>query len=575
MKKARAPLFCLLLLCVSGARAAEVDVQVTGISGDMRESVLNSMILYRERNSELLDEFRIRTLHRAAPEQIEEALRPFGYYRAEVDAQLQRQDGVWLARYQVRPGPPVRVTSVNLELVGEGAEEEAFRQWRREFPLKPGERLQHQPYEEAKSALQGLARRIGFLDARWLEREIRVSVEELTARIDLRFDTGPRFRFGEVDFPDVPLGEPLLSRFLTFRPGEPFRTEDVLEFQRNLSASDYFNRVEVAPRPEAGGAGRVPVDVRLEMAPRTRYAGGVGYGTDTGARLTLGVQRRWVNARGHRMGAELLFSEVRDTLDLDYRIPLARPTTDSLGFTSEWIQETTETSERTTADIGMEVTRQLGDWLRAVGIIYQSESFTVGGESERSQMLIPGIRWQRVEAANRIFPRRGWRLAIGLNGASEDFLSATDLWQAEAEAKWIVPWGSGRLIAGTQLGVSEVDNFDVLPVSLRFFAGGDTSVRGYAYQSLGPTNEEGEVIGGRNLIVGSIEYDRMLNERWGYALFFDAGNAFNFDAPPLEKGAGLGLRVRLPFGLIRVDVASAITEPGNPWRLHLNIGPGL
>ena len=121
-----------------------------------------------------------------------------------------------------------------------------------------------------------------------------------------------------------------------------------------------------------------------------------------------------------------------------------------------------------------------------------------------------------------------------------------------------------------------VDNpFTEVPASLRFFAGGDRSVRGYAYQSLGPLDASNKVVGGKHLMVGSIEFEHSFNHRWGAALFYDAGNAMDHLGDELERGAGIGVRWKSPVGPVRFDLARALTLDGEPWRIHINIGPDL
>src|SRR5690606_9543527 len=119
---------------------------------------------------------------------------------------------------------------------------------------------------------------------------------------------------------------------------------------------------------------------------------------------------------------------------------------------------------------------------------------------------------------------------------------------------------------------TRIDEFSELPASLRFFAGGDQSVRGYRYNSLGPTDASGEVIGGRKLLVGSLEYEHRIRGGWSAAVFYDAGNALEDYGDSLARGAGFGVRWLSPIGQVRIDLASALSEDGNPWRLHLNIG---
>jgi len=149
--------------------------------------------------------------------------------------------------------------------------------------------------------------------------------------------------------------------------------------------------------------------------------------------------------------------------------------------------------------------------------------------------------------------------------------------QGDLRGKLILPLLGGRFITRADLGGSIAADFQELPVSQRFFAGGDFSVRGYAYNSLGPTNASGEVVGGKHLIVGSAEYDHYFGQkkRFGVALFIDAGNAFDFSQFDLFTGAGAGVRWRFPFGLLRIDGAQALDDPDHPWRLHISLGPDL
>ena len=134
------------------------------------------------------------------------------------------------------------------------------------------------------------------------------------------------------------------------------------------------------------------------------------------------------------------------------------------------------------------------------------------------------------------------------------------------------PW---RLIGRGTLGATLVDSIDDLPPSLRFYAGGDQSIRGFDYKELGTRDSSGTVVGGRYLVVGSAELERIINERWSLATFFDVGNAMDDPKVDFEQGAGFGLRFRLPFGQVRLDLASAISDENHPVRLHLSVGGDL
>jgi translocation and assembly module TamA len=120
------------------------------------------------------------------------------------------------------------------------------------------------------------------------------------------------------------------------------------------------------------------------------------------------------------------------------------------------------------------------------------------------------------------------------------------------------------------------DDFLALPPPQRFFTGGDESIRGHAFQSLGPRGPGGAVVGGSFLGVVSAELQRDLTRDWGLAGFVDAGNAFEgtrLTATRLAVGVGLGLRWRSPIGPVKVDLAHPLAIGPEDLRLHLRVGP--
>ncbi|MEO8742502.1 MAG: BamA/TamA family outer membrane protein, partial [Lysobacteraceae bacterium] len=161
-----------------------------------------------------------------------------------------------------------------------------------------------------------------------------------------------------------------------------------------------------------------------------------------------------------------------------------------------------------------------------------------------------------------------------LRGGSTAIGSDVSFVQARVQASFVRSFGHrNRLLLRGEIGRTFTGNFDQLPPSLRFFAGGDRSVRGYGYQEIGP-RVNGKNIGGRNLAVFSIEGEHRITQTWGAAAFVDAGDAFNA-SPHAHVGIGVGLRWRSPVGPVRIDIAHGLNDPQSPLRLHLNIGPDL
>lgn len=443
--------------------------------------------------------------------------------------------------------------------------------------IATGDALRHDAYDALRSRMQRVAQEQGFLSGRWITRRLLVDPEVNEARVELVYDVGPRYRFGAVDIQQDILRESFVDRFIPFEPGEIYATRGLLRLQRNLDASGYFASARVRPNLDAADDEfQVPIDV--EVVPRKRWAfeAGVGFSTDVGPRLRGSVENRYVNRRGHRAQADLELSQRRSGVSTRYLIPLADPLTERLEFNASLRREDTDTQTSDRAQLGASRIRtRSSGWTVSEGLRYERERFTIAGETRTTNFLIPSYQLNRTQADDDLFPQRGHRINLLAQGAAKSIGSSADFVQGVARGKMIAPLGSGRLIARTDLALTFTDRVEDLPSSLRFFAGGDTSIRGFGFERLGPTNADGRVIGGRHLIVGSAEYEHPVGRAFGAAVFTDVGNAFNeFDDVDPRVGIGVGARWRSPVGPIRFDVAHGI-DGSEPFRIHFTMGPDL
>jgi translocation and assembly module TamA len=564
-------------LCLSGPLlAVPVKVEVEGVRRELERNIRSVLSLEKEDEDDLTAE-RVRRLHERAPEEIGEALQPFGYYKPVVRGELRQEGERWIARYEVDEGPAIRIASVDLRVTGAGADDPEFRQITGDFPVKQGAALFHPDYEKGKDALVELSAENGYLDAEFEVSEVRVDLERYRADVVVHYETGPRYRFGDVRFNQDVVNPDLLTGYVSFKRGEPLDVDKVLQLQDALSDSPYWARVEVLTLQEEAQNLEVPIAVNLVPAKPQLFTAGVGYGTDSGARGTLGLELRRINRRGHRGQIQIVGAETEQSFQASYLIPGPYPRTDVLSFNTAYALENTDTAESESYLIGAQRTQtRWGDWREAFSLNYQRDDFEVGLDEGVSTLLVPGVSYERVKADDRIYTTNGYRLRLGVQGAEESLLSDSSFVQGTLSGKYIRTLGDRhRLITRAEAGYMETDQFRQLPPRFRFFAGGDQSVRGFGYQDLGEKDEAGNVIGGQALLVGSLEYEIRVLEDWSAAAFYDTGNAFRAFGDPLEYGAGLGVRWRSPIGPIRADVAWALSEDGTPFRFHLNIGPDL
>lgn len=562
---------------------ARVAVTVSGVNDELATNIRQYLRIY-ELDGELAPAtFRLRFLLNRGEQQIRDALAPYGYYRPTVVSSMQLEGDIWQIHYDIDVGEQVRIGQLDIQILGDAHDDEAFTQLLAQQPLTVNSIFSHSDYESLKSQLRSLAAERGYHDAQFVQQRVNIELSDLSAAVILHFQSGTRYRFGKISFCCNALEESLLQRFPAFAQGDFFNTRQLLDLQVALAGSDYFSSIEIAPRWEEldSDTQQVPIDVALAPNNRDRYQIGLGFGTDTGARATLGFDRRWLNPQGHQLKSLLRLSQLQNTGLISYNIPGKNPAKDLYSFTAEVNERNYNEQNTTLYRLTARDIRHYNKWQRTWQIGWQREDFSFGDEPTRSSnFLVPSAEFSFIESKsaqqNRNLIDDGYRLSIHVQGASDSVYAETSFISARVSAKWVHQLSEQwRVLLRGEVGGMQVDDFEKLSPSLRFFAGGDHSVRGYGYQQLGNTNAEGIVIGGQYLATGSVEFDYLWRDNWRFAVFSDFGNTSQSWPITLKQTVGVGVRWLSPIGPIRIDVANAIDEPDKPWRLHLTIGPDL
>ena len=554
----------------------KVIVDIAGVDSILETNIRLFLSIEQQKSSELLTPAQIRRLHRKADREITAALEPYGYYQPRIEASLidEGQDR-WRATYHIDPGAPVIIESFEFGIAGDAAEDSEYEALVNSGKPVVGGNFSHLEYESFKSSLAQLATERGYFVAEFVRHRVEIDRAANVAHIYLDYDSGPRYRFGELQLNRNIVDTELLRRYATFEPGDPYSLDLLLEFQRALNNTRYFQSVEIAPDQAVADGNEVPIRIKLEPRKRHLYKFGLGYGTDTGARAKFGWQVPLVNSRGHHFDSEIAVEEIGHRIFGNYSIPGLNPRTDKLVFSVGEEQERFETGTSTRRSLGVSLHHGRGKWRETLSLDYQEESFRIDNEDKKSALLLPGISWSRIWGREFTNVLDGMRLDFSVRGADTGLASDTGFEQYGFTLKFITSLGSrDRVIMRGSAGTIETDDFENIPSSIRYYAGGASSVRGYAYQSLGPTDVDGDAVGARRLLVGSIEYQHYFSDRWGMALFFDAGNAIDDFDDELEQGAGFGLRWKTLLGPVRIDLANAVSDDES-WRLHINIGPDL
>lgn len=567
------PAWALVLLCAPAPGAAEVVF--SGIDGRLEANVRALSPLATTSCDSA--RWRVDRLFRDADKKIVEALRALGYYEPVIDKTLRWDPDCWHAEFRIDPGQPVRLREVNIEFQGEAARDRVFLNRLPAERPQTGQVLDHGQYSTFKESVLRAAINTGFFDADFEHNQVLVDKQARSADLELRLSSGPKYRFGELTFSQGVLQDGLLRRYTDIEPGDPYSSKAINDLYEALNGSRYFSSVAIQTDPVNADAKTVPVNVQLTPAKRRSYAFGGGFSTDLGPYGRIGYLDRRINDRGHQFESNLFGSEVTTEIDGAYRIPRKDPRHDWFSIVGGYQHENTDTSEHDTYKLGVLRTKRLGsEWLQSRYLDYQFENFKVADQDSDSQLVIIGTSFEKVRGRSLSRATNGYRLSFNIRGASDSLGSDTSFLQIRTRAKWVRAFTEkSRLLARVSLSGTAKDELEDLPASVRFFAGGDQSVRGYEYESLGPVDDEGEVIGGSHQIDASLEIDYFLRNKWAIAAFVDTGDAFNDTDIELSTGVGIGIRWYSPVGPIRLDFAHPLDNPDEDFRIHISLGPDL
>jgi translocation and assembly module TamA len=516
----------------------------------------------------------LQRLYRDAPREIQTLLATQGYFSAKVESSLARSDGKWIARFQVDPGEPSRVSQADLEFTGAIASTEADRisRLRAQWALPVGSVFDQQSWEDAKRELLKDLLIRDYPAARIAESEARVNPQTREVAIRISVDSGPPFTFGELDISGLKrYSSSVVEKLNPIEPGSPYNQEELVTFQSRLQDTGYFASAFVTAEADPTRADRVPVKVAVTENRTQKVSFGVGFSTNTGARVQVDYQHLDFLDRGWRFATGLKLEQKRQGAQAEVALPL----TDKdyrYSFGAKFEQTDIENEETSKLSLGATRSRKRGNIDTALSLNYLTEDQEVENVlTERNRALFLNYAWTVRNIDDLLDPRQGYVFNWQLGGGSKSVLSEQDFVRAYGKAAAFFPVATrDTLIFRGELGWVFSDTRIGIPTDLLWRTGGDNSIRGYSYQSIGV--ERGDaVVGGRYLVVGSAEYLHRFTDKWGAAVFYDVGDATDNtnDFDPVQ-GVGLGVRYRSPVGPIGADLAYGIDE--QQFRLHFAIG---
>ena len=565
----------LVFLSYASLLYAEPEIEVTGLSSEQEANVRAYLSLSKAACDD--PNWKVQRFFKQSTVQIQQALRAVGYYHPEISKSLNWEGDCWISSFTVDPGEPVLIDLLDVQVLGLGSEDTFFTEFLHENSIKIGDTVNHGQYEKLKKDLHTLADAKGYFDSSFAVKRLDIDPVRNKARIHLHLQTGRRYYINQIDIEPNVLHMDFSRQYLAIDKGQAYDRELIVKSHQLLDSAGYFKDIQLKYMKKQAEDYYAPLVVKLKNLPRHVLSAGVGYDTDLGFRLSAGYKNRYLNDRGHQFISDLNLSLKKSHLIMEYVMPLSNPLKDRLSFFTGLTFEDTTNIDSKKLDLGVRLSNRFYRQLvLAEQLNFVAEKFrnTKSEPYQTSFLLVPGISLSNVRAKTDRHYLEGYKYMFQLNGAHRNVGSSVSFLQARLHVKFAYAtfWG-GRVISRLDLGAMAVDNFEDLPSSYRFYAGGDNSVRGYDYKSIGQRDKSGEVIGGRYLTTASLEYEQRIIENWSLAAFVDAGDAFSKD-PNIKLGVGLGIRWYSVVGPVRVDIAVPSEDPGDV-HFHFSLSTAL
>lgn len=550
---------------------ADVSLEIEGLDGALEDNVdaYLSAIPEEEYSVSLRFQSRLESM-------IKEAVNALGYYHPEITFTPSEDDSELLVN--VKPGEPVVIYTFDIVISGEAENDPDFLALVAKSNLQKGKVLNHSHYDSLKSSMRNLGLAKGYFDGNYELSRLEVAPELNRAYVRLHYDSGIRYHFGETTVTGSQIEEDKVQSLKPFEQGQPYEIAKVGEYNQNLSNTDWFSSVFVEPDlAELGNGREIPMKVSLAPQARNQLETGIGVSTDLGVKGSLKWKKPWVNSSGHSFNSSLSISKPEQTITASYRIPLDDVLNDYYQVTYGMKNVDNRDTKSLESNLKLERFWRLDNgWQRTVFVRYLLENYEQGLQDDVAQFVLPGISFSRTRTRGGAMPMWGDKQTIMLEAGDDSLLSETKVIRFQGRTAWIRSLGENhRGLTRLEYGANFADEFEKLSPSLRFFVGGDNSLRGYGYESISPVDESNALTGAKFMTTASFEYQYRLYGNWWGAMFYDIGDAFN-DTPDLKAGTGVGIRWASPVGPVSLDFAWGLdADPGDEFQIHFTLGPEL
>jgi translocation and assembly module TamA len=579
LKKLLLMVYCLL--CVSSLAWAENDQYQVEINAPSAiKSLLQTHLdMMKWRDNPRISPAEWQRLYAIAPQNIKELLATEAYFSPSIQSTLTHENNVHLAKFSVEVGQPAIVEQVDIRFTGDITTLDPtlkpnINQLRENWLLKTGQVFRQSDWSEAKQKLLAGVVVERYPNASVTSSKAEVNPDTHTVSLQIAIDSGPEVRFGETSIEGLKgYNASVIEHLNSIKPARIYKQSELLTFQTRLQESGYFASVEVTAdtqnTSQTNPPNVAPIKVTVVENRRIKMEVGAGYSTNLGPRAQLTVTDLSLFNMDWRLTSNLKVDRFTQTLTNEVKLPTTKAGyRDSI--TANAAHASIENVNLTIAQAGVKRawgSRKREQYVTANVLVENSSIDNADVENLHTATLGYGITLRKTD--HDINPTLGYLLNLQFTGAPITSNNNSFFLQIHLRVQGYYPISkSTQLITRAEIGL--VNGKNQAPELFKFRAGGDQSVRGYSFQSLGVTVGDATA-GGRYLATGSVEIVQWLTSQWGAAFFVDAGNAADTlkDLEPVY-GYGMGARWKSPLGPIGADIAYGAEV--DEYRLHFNIG---
>jgi translocation and assembly module TamA len=562
------------VLCCAYGADGDPEVQIIA-PADLMPLLNNNLTIAKSRAGNKTAPGFFRSLYRSAPAEITALLATEGYFAPQIAPSIQAQGSKLIARFDIKPGLRTKVGSLRFvgEVVGQAPSIQPSPDLlRKQWGLPVDADFVQAGWESAKAKLLRAFLTERYPTASFVSTIARIDRARSLAALTVVIDSGPAVTLGELEISGLQRYDEALIRNLNpLKIGETYSQSRLLQFQERLQNTLYFSAVAVTANATRIRPNAVPVHIAVTETLSRRLGLGGGVNTDTGLRGQIEYSDYNVGNKGWRFTTNIRTETSRQVVNGSFDFPTT-PEGYRYGINAIMLRTTVQNLDTTTVSIGGRRSILADGWEKSIGLEYLWEHEDEGGLQEHQNGVVyPSIAWTLRHFDNVLDPNNGYGLNLQIGAAAKALLSDQNF--LRAYGKWIgyiAPFPNGQLILRAEAGAVLAPSQQGIPTVLLFRTGGDQSVRGYAFQSLG-LRRGNSTVGARYLTVGSAEYVHWITSHWGAAAFCDVGDAFDeFSNYTPNLGFGMGARWRSPVGSVALDIAYG--EASEQVRLHFALG---